>query len=117
MEFKVQWYNYDSRRRLNRYRHQPRDAKNKVKFKYNINNRDMMSNLRRTVDNLKSEPQVYRNKFKKVLPRMSNRSQEEAHEDAIAEIKIEEIQKILKEDQDQIFDALVIQDYIDEVDA
>ena len=109
--------NYDSRRRLNRYRHQPRDPKNKVKFEYNIADRDMMSNLRRTVDNLKSEPQVYRNKFKQVLPRISNRSQEEVCEDAIAKSKIEEIQEILKEDLDLIFDALVIQHYIDEVDV
>ena len=45
---------------------------------------------------------------------MSNRSQDEVREDAIAEIKIQEIQEILKEDLDLIFDALVIQDYIDE---
>ena len=28
--------NYDSRRRLNRYKHQSRDPKNKIKFEYNI---------------------------------------------------------------------------------
>ena len=37
--------NYDSCRRLKRYRHQPRDPKNKVKFEYNIADRDMMSNM------------------------------------------------------------------------
>ena len=48
--------NYDSRRRLNRYRHQPRDPKNKVRFEYNIADRDMMSNLRRMVDKNTPKP-------------------------------------------------------------
>ena len=49
--------NYDAKRRLKRYRHQPRDPKNKVEFEYNINDREMMSNL-------KEQPQAYRNSFK-----------------------------------------------------
>ena len=76
----------------------------------------MMPNLRRTIDSLKNEPQAYQNSFKKVIPRMSNRSEEEVCEDSIATIKINQIQDILKEDLDLVFDALVIQDYIDEVD-
>ena len=108
---------YDLKKRLRRYRHQPRDPKNNVEFKYNITDCDMMSNLRRTVDSLKNEPQAYRNRFKQVLPRISNRSQEEVREDAIAEIKIEKIQEILIEDLDLVFNALVIQHYINEVDA
>ena len=109
--------NYDSRRRLNRYRHQPRNPKNKVKFEYNIADCNMMSNLRRTVDNLKEHPQANGNSFKWFLPGVSRKSQEEVCEDAIAKIGIEEIQEILREDLDLIFDALVIQDYIKEVDA
>ena len=109
--------NYNSRRKLRRYSHQPRDPKNKVQFEYNINDCNMMQNIRRTVDNLKNEPQAYRNRFKQVAPRISNRSQEEVREDAIAKIKIQEIQEILKEDLDLIFNALVIQDYINEVNV
>ena len=78
--------NYDSRRKLRRYSDQPRDPKNKVQFEYNIHDRGMMKNLRRAVDSLKDEPQSSRNRFKQLAPRMSNRSQEEVHEDAIAEI-------------------------------
>ena len=106
--------NYDSRRKLRRYSHQPRDPKSKVQFEYNIHDRSMMQNLRRAVDSLKDEPQSNRNRFKQLAPRMSNRSRDEVCEDAIAEIKIQEI---LKEDLDLIFDALVIQDYIDEPSA
>ena len=33
--------NYDSRRRLNRYKHQPRDPKNKIRFEYNMTDKDI----------------------------------------------------------------------------
>ena len=109
--------NYDSRRKLRRYSHQPRDLKSNVAFEYNINDRNMLPNLRRAVDSLKGETQDNRNRYKKFVPRMSQRSEEEVHEDAIAEVQIGKIQEILKEDIELIFDALVMQDYIDEVDA
>ena len=109
--------NYDSRRKLRRYSHQPRDPKNKVQFEHNIHDHSMMKNLRRAVDSLKDEPLSSRNRFKQMAPKMSNRSREEVREDAIAEINIQEIQEILKEGLDLIFDALVIQDYIDEPSA
>ena len=108
--------NYDSKRILKRYRHQPRDPKNNVEFEYNIADCHMMSNLRRCVDSLKNEPHAYQNSFKKIFLRMTNRSEEEVRDDAIATIKIKQIQDILKEDLDLVFDVLVIQDYIDEVD-
>ena len=58
--------NYDSRRRLNRYRHQPRDPKNNIKFEYNAKDTDIYSTLRNTVDHLKEHPQADRYKFKKI---------------------------------------------------
>ena len=65
-------YNYsnncDSRRRLNRYRHRARDPKNKVRFEYNIADKDKMSNLRNMVDHLKQYSQTNRNTFKKIIP-------------------------------------------------
>ena len=110
--------NYDSRRRLNRYQHQARDLKNKIKFEYNIADKEMMANLRNTVDHLKEHPQANRHTFKKILPGvMKYRNLEEVCEDTIAEMNIETVQGILKEDIDLIFDALVIHDYIEEVDT
>ena len=76
----------------------------------------MMSNLRRTVNNLKEHPQANRNSFKEVLPGVTRRY-EEVREDTIAEMEIEKIQEILEEDLNLIFDALVIHDYIKEVDT
>ena len=110
--------NYDSRRRLNRYKHQSRDPKNKIKFEYNMADKEMYSTLRNTVDQLKEHPQADRHTFKKILPDVTKyRNREEVREDTIAEMKIEELQAILREDIDLIFDALVIHDYIEEVDA
>ena len=60
--------NYDSRRRLNRYRHQLRDPKNNIRFEYNMTGPDIYSTLRNTVDQLKEHPQADRHKFKKMLP-------------------------------------------------
>ena len=110
--------NYDSRRRLNRYKQQSRDPKNKIKFKYNIADKEMFSTLRNTVDQLKEHPQANRHMFKKILPDVTKyRNREEVREDTIAEMRIEELQDILREDIDLIFDALVIHDYIEEVNA
>ena len=110
--------NYDSRRRLNRYRHQPRDPKNNIRFEYNARDTDIYSTLRNTVDQLKEHPQADRYKFKKMFPKVTGqRNKEEVREDTIAEMKMEDLQGILKEDVDLIFDALVLHDYIEEVDA
>ena len=110
--------NYDSRRRLNRYRHQPRDPKNNIRFEYNARDIDIYSTLRNTVDQLKEHPQADRYKFKKMFPKVTgHRNKEEVREDTIAELKMEDLQGILKEDVDLIFDALVLHDYIEEVDA
>ena len=110
--------NYDSRRRLNRYRHQPRDPKNNIRFEYNARDTDIYSTLGNTVDQLKEHPQADRYKFKKMFPKVTgHRNKEEVREDTIAEMKMEDLQGILKEDVDLIFDALVLHDYIEEVDA
>ena len=110
--------NYDSRRRLNRYRHQLRDPKNNIRFKYNMTGPDIYSTLRNTVDQLKEHPQANRHKFKKMLPNVArHRNREEVPEDKIAEMKMEDLQGILREDVDLIFDVLVLHDYIEEVDA
>ena len=110
--------NYDTRRRLNRYRHQLRDPKNNIRFEYNMKDKNIYSTLRNTVDQLKEHPQADRYKFKKMFPKVTgHRNDEEVHEDTIAEMKMEDLQGILKEDVDLIFDALVLHDYIEEVDA
>ena len=106
--------NYSSRRKLKRYTHKLKNPKSGIRFEYDMRDQQMYPNLRRTIDNLKKEPQSNRDNYKRFIPRFTNRSQEEVREDAIAEISIDEIGSILREDLDLVFDALVISDDIDE---
>ena len=83
-----------------------------------MTDKDIYSTLRSMIDQLKEHPQVDRHKFKKILPDVTKyRNREEVREDTIAEMKMDDLQDILREDVDLIFDALVIHDYIKEVDA
>ena len=85
-----------------------------VQFEYNVKDKDMMGNIRRTVDFIKSGNQS--REAAKRFPKFTNRVIEEVSEDAIETTSIENIQHILNEDVDLIFDALVIADYIEEED-
>ena len=59
--------------------------------------KEMYSTLRNTVDQLKDHPQADRHMFKKILPDVTKyRNREEVREDKIAEMKIEELQAILR---------------------
>ena len=51
----------------------------------------------------------------KRIPKVNPRGVNEVSEDSIATISIEEIQRILKEDVNTIYDALVASDYIEEI--
>ena len=101
-----------SRHRLQRYRHQPRWPKHDIKFKYNSRDKNMMGNLRRTINYMKEGAQNW--EADRRLPKFVNRTTDEVSEDNIATISITEIQTILNEDIDLIFDALVIGDYIED---
>ena len=101
-----------NRRRLQRYRHQPRWPKRDIRFEYNARDQDLMSNLRKTINFMKGGSQ--NREAAKRLPKWYNRANEEVSEDNIATIAITEIQTILNEDINLIFDALVIGDYIED---
>ena len=105
-----------NRCRLQRYRHQSRWPKCDIKFEYNSRDKNMMGNIRRTINYMKEGAQ--NREAARRLPKFVNRTIDEVSEDNIATISITEIQTILNEDIDLIFDALVIGDYIkDEEEA
>ena len=105
-----------NRRRLQRYRYQSRWPKHDIKFEYNSRDKNMMGNLRRTINYMKEGAQ--NREAARRLPKFVNRTIDEVSEDNIATMSITEIQTILNEDIDLIFDALVIGDYIkDEEEA
>ena len=70
----------------------------------------MMGNLRRTINYMKNGTQ--NREAARQLPKFINRATEEVSKDNIATMSIEEIQNILNEDINLIFDALVMGDYI-----
>ena len=101
-----------NRHRLQRYRHQSRWPKCDIKFEYNSRDKNMMGNIRRTINYMKEGAQ--NREAARRLPKFINRTIDEVSEDNIATISITEIQTILNEDIDLIFNALVIGDYIKE---
>ena len=109
------YQNTFNQRRLQRYKHQSRWPKKNIKFKYNARDKDMMGNIRRTINYIKEGAQ--NREAARRFQKFTNRATEEVSEDSITTITIKEIQTILQEDVDLIFDALVIVDYIEnEVD-
>ena len=78
--------------------------------------KNMIGNLRRTINYMKEGAQ--NREAARRLPNFVNRTIDEDSEDNIATMSISEIQTILNEDIDLIFDALVIGDDIkDEEEA
>ena len=82
------------------------------KFKYNSRDKNMMGNLRRTINYMKEGAQ--NREAARRLPKFVNRTIDEVSEDNIATMSITEIQTILNEDINLIYDALVIGDYIED---
>ena len=73
-----------------------------------------MRTLRNIIDYLKGKTDEVIEDIKR-MPKVNPREVNEVSEDSIATISIEEIQRILKEDINTVYDALVASDYIEEV--
>ena len=76
-----------------------------------LSEKEIMRTLRNMIDFLKGKTDNIKRMPKVINPRGVN----EVSEDSIANISIEEIQRILKEDGNTIYDTLVTFDYIKEV--
>ena len=73
-----------------------------------------MRTLRNMIDLLKGKTDKVIEDIKK-MPKVNPRGVNEVSEDSIATISNEEIQRILKEDINTIYDALVASEYIEEI--
>ena len=73
-----------------------------------------MRTLRNMIDFLKGNTDKVVDDIKK-MPKVNPRGVNEVSEDSIATISIEEIQRILKEDVNTVYDALIASDYIEEI--
>ena len=73
-----------------------------------------MRTLRNMIDFLKGKRDKVIEDIKR-MPKVNQREVNEVSEDSIATISIEEIQRILKEDINTVYDSHVASDYIEEV--
>ena len=73
-----------------------------------------MRTLRNMIDFLKGKIDKVIEDIKR-MSKVNPRGVNKVSEDSIATISIEEIQRILKEDINTVYDALVASDYIEEV--
>ena len=85
-------------------------------FEYSISRgkKEIMRTLRNMIDFLKGKTDTVVEDIKR-MPKVNPRGVNKVSEDSIATISIEEIQRILKEDINTVYDALVASDYIEEV--
>ena len=103
-------------RKINKYKHHAREPRNNIKFKYTISRgeEEIMRTLRSMIDFLKGKTEKVVEDIKR-MPKVNPRGVNKVSEDSTATISIEEIQRILKEDVNTIYDALVASDYIEEI--
>ena len=73
-----------------------------------------MRQLRNMIDFLKGKTDKVIEDIKR-MPKDNSRGVNEVSEDSIATISIEEIQRILKEDVNTVYNAVIASDYIEEV--
>ena len=73
-----------------------------------------MRTLRNMIDFLKGKTDKVVEDIKR-MPKVNPRGVNKVSEDSIVTISIEEIQRILKEDVNTVYDALVASDYIEEI--
>ena len=73
-----------------------------------------MRTLRNMIDFLKDKTDKVVEDIKR-MPKVKPRGVNKVSEDSIATISIEEIQRILKEDVNTIYDTLIATDYIEEI--
>ena len=103
-------------RKINKYKHHARKPRNNIKFEYSISRgeKEIMRTLRNMIDFLKGKTDKVVEDIKR-MPKVNPRGVNKVSEDSIATISIEEIQRILKEDVNTIYDTLIASDYIEEV--
>ena len=106
----------DDNQKINKYKHHAREPRNNIKFEYTISRseKEIMRTLRNMIDFLKGKTDKVVEDIKR-MPKVKPRGVNEVSEDSIATISIEEIQRILKEDVNTVYDTLIASDYIEEI--
>ena len=103
-------------RKINKYKHHVREPRNNIKFENTISRRkkEIMRTLRNIIDFLKGKTDKVVEDIKR-MPKVNPRGVNEVSENSIPTISIEEIQTILKEEVNIVYDTLVASDYIEKI--
>ena len=103
---------FDNRRRPNKYQHHRNQPRTQVIFKYtNQNPLELMQTVRNFINFMKAHPSS-REQFKtnKISPHNFNN---EVNESEIHASSLQQVQQLINEDTDLVFNTLVAADYID----
>ena len=110
-------YRYDNRRRLNKYQHHRNQPKAQIIFEYSDQNMsEMLILVRNFIDCMKTNP-PRREQFKTNKLTTCKEYNNEINKSEINACNLDQVQQLVNEDKDIVFDALVAADYIDEVDC
>ena len=108
-------YRFDNSRRPNKYQHHRNQPKAQIIFEYTDQNMpEMLQTVRSFIDFMKANPAT-REQFKANKLTTHREYNNEINESEINSCNLDQVQQLINEDKDIVFDALVAADYIDEV--
>ena len=107
---------FDNRRRPNKYRHHRNQPKAQIVFEFSDQNMiEMMQTVRGFINFIRANPST-REKYKSNKLATQKEYNNEVNESEIHSSSLEQVQQLINEDKDIVFDALVAADYIDEIE-
>ena len=110
-------HRFDNRRRPKKYQHHRNQPKAQIIFEYtNQNMPEMLQMVRSFIDFMKTNPTT-REQFKTNKLTTHKEYNNEINESEINSCNLDQVQQLINEDKDIVFDTLVVADYIDEVEC
>ena len=108
---------FDNRRRPNKYQHHRNQHKTQIIFEFSDQDMiEMMKMVRGFINLIKANPTTREQyKVNKLAPR--EEYDNEVNESEIHSSNLDQVQQLINEDTDPVFDALVAADYIYEIDC
>ena len=108
---------FDNRRRPNKYQHHRNQHKAPIIFEFLDQNMiEMMQTVRGFINLIKANPTT-RDQYKSNKLAARKEYDNKVNESEICSSSLDQVQQLINEDTDLVFDTLVAADYIDEVDC
>ena len=108
---------FDNRRRPNKYQHHRNQHKAQIIFEFSDQNMiEMMQMVRGFINLIKANPTT-REQYKSNKLAVRKEYDNEVNESEIHSSNLDQVQQLVNEDTDLVFDALVAADYINEIDC